>query len=249
MNKKVLLICGIALLVLILSLVIGLRIHNNKKNQVVLDSEYPITYQMNKNGSMTLKLDGKKTKKLQWSVAIEDESVVDLVQKGSESGGKAKFVITPKAEGLTSIVFKRSSEVSGYSYDAVSIRVPIYVANSNGKLAINMLENPKVSIGGVPFAEDSSYPFLLGTNADGEPELVFINGQSDWSITDPNNYVTTESAPAEGNAVHLNLVKTDPKVGIIKETTISVTSSSMGVTEELDVLIDVEGNMTVKKSE
>ena len=105
MNKKVLLACGVALLLLIIGVIVGLKISTMKKNQVVLKSDYPITYESKKNGTMVLKLDGKKTKDLQWAMTVEDESIVSVAQKGKERSGKAKYVITPQAEGLTSVVF------------------------------------------------------------------------------------------------------------------------------------------------
>jgi hypothetical protein len=249
MNKKALLACGVALLLLIIAVIVGLKISNKKKNQTVLDSDYPITYEMKKNGSMSLKLNGKKTKDLQWTMEVEDQNVVSVVQKGKESGGKAKYVISPVAEGLSGVTFKRSSEINGYSYNAVTIRLPIYVADENGKLKINLLENPVVSMGPIACAKDSDYPFLVGLSEEGEPDVTFVNGISDWTFADPNNILQSATTVDSEGKTHLIMSQTDPKTGIIKETTVTLSSASLGLTEELDITIDVNGKFSISESE
>jgi hypothetical protein len=43
--------------------------------------------------------------------------------------------------------------------------------------------------------------------------------------------------------------QTDPKTGIIKETTVTLSSASLGLTEELDITIDVNGKFSISESE
>ena len=102
-------------------------------------------------------------------------------------------------------------------------------------------------------------------------ELLFINGISDWEITDPNNMIGYMDSLGENNMDHCMLYKIvpssatstdaeadadanadsdyDPTAGLILDTTLTVSSASMGVTEYIDVNIDVDGNMTAKKGE
>ncbi len=248
MNKKVLLACAIAFMVLVISFVSFLYIRKQRKERTVIDSEYPIVYTV-KDDVIRLTLNGKRTKELSWTVDVENESFVSVTQKGEERNGKAKYILTPKAEGLTSVDFRRSTTIGGYDYDAVDISLPIYVAENQGKLVINFLEEPKVIMGPEVVAKDSEYPFLVGRNDQGQPELTFINGMSDWTITDPNEIVVANTSK-DGNVVRAVITKKDENSnkGIIQETTLEVGSASMGITGTLDVVIDVDGIVTVTKS-
>ena len=246
MNKRVLFACGIALLLLIIGCIVGLSISSKKKKQVKLEnSDYPITYEIKKNGSMVIKIDGKKTKDIVWSYALDDESIVSVTQKGKETGGKAKYVITPQAEGLCGVSFKKSSDVGGYQYDSVIVRVPIYVVTENGKLKISLLDNPKVSIGYTAYADDTSYPFLFGINEEGYPDILFVNGINDWSVSDSSGLLQAGTSTDSNGKTHLILTQVDPKTGIIKNTTVAVSSASLGITKEVDITIDVNGNFSI----
>lgn len=247
MNKRALFACGIAFLLLIIGCIVGLSISSKKKKQVKLEnSDYPITYEIKKNGSMVIKIDGKKTKDIVWSYAIDDESIVSVTQKGRETGGKAKYVITPQAEGLCGVSFKKSSDVSGYAYDAVTVRVPIYVVtDEKGKLKISLLDKPMVSNGYSAYAEDTSYPFLFGINEEGYPDVLFVNGINDWSVSDSSGLLQAGTSTDSNGKTHLILTQVDSKTGIIKNTTVSVSSASLGITKEVDITIDVNGNFSI----
>ena len=199
MNKKVLLACLLAFILLIIGVIIGLYVRKKKQSQVFIESDYPFTYEVLKDNTLKITLDGSKTKQLTWTYEIEDEEYISVTPKGKEHGGKATFIVAPKASGLTNIKFKRSTDLAGYAYDAAVINAPIYVTETNGGLAISFLENPWLAVGPEPVAEDTDYPFLISYNEVGSPELLYIKGKNDWTVADPNNIVTTMiSSGADG---------------------------------------------------
>lgn len=276
-NKKLIPIIGLVTIILVIAAtLIFFAVRHKNKNQVFLDLDYPITYELKDKG-LIIEIDDSMTKKLDWEMEIEDSNIVSVSKKGFQSGKKAKYQISAKAEGLTKVIISKKTSLGSYQYDAVKISVPIYVTNSTTGLAVTLLENPKVYVGPFPMAEDSTNPFLVYPYGNGFAEITFINGVSDWTVTDPNNIVSTYSQNSGANETRMILSTVynieqlssgqstlnidsatgtdsvdstadqtgkskDPTAGIIQDTTISVSSPSMGITEYIDVHIDVNGN-------
>ena len=67
MNKKVLIACLLAFVLLIIAVIVGLSIKKKKATQVFVESDYPFTYEVQKDNTLKITLDGKKTKDLSWS--------------------------------------------------------------------------------------------------------------------------------------------------------------------------------------
>lgn len=276
-NKKLIPILGLVAVVLVIAaLLIFFAVRHKKKNQVFLDSDYPIIYEQ-KNQGILIQIDGKKTKKLKWEMEIEDSNIVSVTKTGFGKGGKVKYEISPKAEGLTNVTFFKKTSLGAYQYDAVKVSVPIYVTASATGPKVTLLENPRVFVGPIPMAEDSTNPFLVYPYGKEFSEITFINGVSDWTVTDPNNILATFTQNTSGSETRM-IISTaynieqissgqstlnidsatgtdagntntdqsgkskDPTAGIIQDTTISISSPSLGITEYVDVHIDINGN-------
>ncbi len=269
-NKKIILVGALVGIILVIGatlLYFGIR--HKKNNQVRIDSEYPIVYEK-KDNNIVISLNGKETKKLKWEMEIEDTNIVSVTQKGWEIGGKAKYEIAPKSVGLTNVTFSRKTSIGSYQYDAAKISIPIYVTDTTTGPQVTFLENPKALIGPIPMAEDTAYPFLVYPYGTGQAQITFINGVSDWTINDPNGIISSYQKNGSGNESNLFITTVykaeqvnsgvvssaseldaqekeagkskDPTTGIIQETTIEVNSPSLGITEYIDVHIDVNGN-------
>ena len=275
-NKKIISIIGlVAIILVIAATLIFFAVRHKKKNQVFLDSDYPITYEK-KDGGILIEIEDSLTKKLDWNMEIEDSNIVSVTKSGIQSGKKAKYMISPKAEGLTNVTFSKKTSLGSYQYDAVKVSVPIYVTSSATGPVVTLLENPRVTVGPFPMAEKSSNPFLVSPYGKGFSEITFINGVADWTVTDPNGILATFSENSNNTETRMILstvynieqlssgqstlnidaatgtdaVNTgndqtgkskDPTAGIIQDTTITISSPSMGITEYIDVHIDVDG--------
>lgn len=250
MNKKIIFLCIIVLILTIGGFIGFFAYRSYIKSFTEIDSEYPVSYRTEKSGNITIALDGSKTKDLVWETSVENEEIVGVTAKGKESGGKAKFIISPKATGLSNVSFIRSDDANGYKYDVVKVSIPIYVVDNGGTLNVTFVDTPKIIIGSDAYGSDTQYPFMVGTNDQGAPTITFVNGQSDWTVSDPNNIVmTADSASEEGTTLVIvknETANAENPVYDRQTTQLSVSSSSLGKSYTFDVTVEVDGTITVE---
>lgn len=76
------------------------------------DTNYPYSYSIASNGTVTVKLNGKASPDYKWTAVSDDESIITVKNKGRERGGKATFKIKPVSEGTASVTFTREKETA-----------------------------------------------------------------------------------------------------------------------------------------
>ena len=210
--KKKFFITALVILLLILALLIVLGIRSSIISKDSLSgTDYPVTYKI-KNGVITVNLDGHKTRKLEWTAEVADSTIVQVDKKGFELGGRAKFVITPLAEGTTRVRFLRQQEIAGTVVNVAEVFVPIYVTSSGGLFYADCMEAPKLVRCPTIMAADTPYPVLINTDSEDKPCLEFINGLSDWTVTNADGMVEMATVP-EGNKVYGYISRKTPETG------------------------------------
>ena len=113
MRKTVIRILTILTLVMVPLMFAGC---NKTVNQGGEGTQYPFTWSVASNGTVTVKLNGSVTPDYHWTAVSDNESVMIVKQKGTEKKGKATFKISPKSEGTATIRFVREREVVANTY-------------------------------------------------------------------------------------------------------------------------------------
>ena len=272
MNKKFFIIAMVILLSLLAVLVvIGIR-STIKNDDTLSDTDYPFSYLM-KKGNLEIKLDGHRTPKLKWEVQIETDGVVQVAQKGSERRGKAKFIISPSAEGTTRVNIVRAVDMAGTKVEVAIVTIPIYVAESNGSLVLSCLENPYLIKGPDVIGESTSNPVILNNSeagkanaADGtaneadasagaiKGDICFANGKGDWVLEslDGNSEFAYFNDGGKDYATVSKVGSADSnnqnlsEGALVKTAEISLSSQSLKISEKLQVTFNDDG--TVKLS-
>lgn len=234
-KKKIIIISIVVLLILILAIIIIVNIvRSQPKKTELFESyeevlDYPISYKTDKDGNLVVKLDGSKTPDLSWDLRIADDSYVDVVLQGKESKGKAEYLITAKAPGMTRVDFVRSRDFSGVSVDVVYISLDIYVGESNEGFTLSC-NTPYYIKGCDVIGENTDYPVIINNAAyiDGSDiyahgydnplsgDLIFVNGQNDWVLDSPDGYANFRYFNNEGkDTVYISRgsgsIEQDPK--------------------------------------
>ena len=273
--KKKFFIIAMIVLVGILATLIVIGIKSSRKNDDTLaTSDYPFSYMM-KKGNIELKLDGHRTPKLKWETQIQTDGVVQVAQKGSERRGKAKYIISPTTSGTTRVNFVRSLDVAGTKVDVATVTLPIYVTEANGVLNLTFLENPYLIKGPDVIGESSSNPAVINNAAavssvntdnsqDGSAENVssdtlrgdifFPNGKGDWTLESPDgnaeftfandggkDYATVTKSGGADNTQNLS------EGALVKTTEITLSSSSLKISEKLKVTFNDDGTVKLSK--
>lgn len=74
------------------------------------NTNYPFTWEVKKNGTVLVNLDGSYSPDYAWNFITEDEDIATVEAKKEEKKGKITYQITPKAEGNFSIEFVREKQ-------------------------------------------------------------------------------------------------------------------------------------------
>ena len=74
------------------------------------NTNYPFTWEVKKNGTVLVNLDGSYTPDYSWSVVNPDEDIASVEVKKNEKNGKITYKIVPKAEGSVNLEFIREKE-------------------------------------------------------------------------------------------------------------------------------------------
>ena len=250
--KKQFFIISLVVLFLILGglIIIGIR-SNRKSNDLFSDTDYPASLKK-KDGTIIVKLDGHRTPKLKWEVEITDTDMVQVVQKGIEFRGSAKYIIVPQKAGLTRVRFVRSKEIAGKKVNVAEINVPIYITNSGG-LTADCLEAPFLIKGPEIVGENSQNPVLITRYDDNNNyRLEFINGKGDWTVQDSEGQLEMEVKNEDGKDCGYikrtaSVVQTsdDPASKQSNEVAATLTSPSQEVTEEIKVIFNKNGTVGI----
>ena len=304
-KKNIIIICIVAVVLILATIITVICVKNKKKTKLFEDSDYPVTYEK-KDGNIVVTLKSKDDKGLSWNVYVRDSEYVDVKSKKDEKKGKASYIISPKERGNTEIIFSRTNEISGFEYIEAQVIIPVYVyEDKNAKLIADIVEEPVIDENKTAvIAENTDHPFVI-INEDNVGYIIFVNGASDWTITDENDYFVadietygdnseiayledvrsmggnpitgeledlskadsedTSKDASDNNIYDLNTMSDeeidaffsqyeasatdafpDYNLGAC-ETTLTISSESMGITQKVKLSIDDEGNMTLKK--
>lgn len=235
-KKKIIIISIIVLLILIIATIVIIHIVRSQPrktelfeyNEVVV-VDYPVSYKPDKEGNIVVSLDGSKTPNLSWDVRVYDDSYVDVAIQGKESNGKATYVISPKAAGMTRVDFVRTRDIAGLSVDEVYISLDVYVGESSEGFELTCTD-PYYINGCDVIGENTDHPVVLNNSEyiDGSDvydfgydnpisgDLIFASGQSDWVLDSPDGYANFTYYSNEGNDIvyisrGAGLIEQDPK--------------------------------------
>ena len=73
-------------------------------------TNYPFSWKQKSNGQILVTLNGSYTPDYTWTAVSEDESVAVVEVKKEEKNSIVKYLITPKAEGRTTVTFIRMND-------------------------------------------------------------------------------------------------------------------------------------------
>jgi len=193
-NKK-LLIIGIVILALLLLTVIILiavsgRKKKQKKNTLFADSDYPCQYWTEKD-SLYFSVDGSKTETLPWEVTVRDSEILEAGEPQNGKNGKITVSFRPLVEGMTEISFYKVFSYEDFTFDALTIKIPVIVTRNGENLEVKVLEYASLKdMGGILMASDSELPFVL-MNDGSTAMIVYLKERGDWKIE--RNSVVTEA--------------------------------------------------------
>ncbi|MCR5103385.1 MAG: hypothetical protein K6B68_02890 [Eubacterium sp.] len=249
--KKQFFIISLVVLFLILGalVVVGIR-SNIKNNELFADTDYPVLIKK-KNGTIIIKLDGHRTPNLKWEVEISDTDLVQVVQRGIEFRGSAKFVIVPLKDGLTRVRFVRSKEIAGKKVNVAEINVPVYITNS-GKLTADCLDAPFLVKGPEIIGENSRSPVLLTQYDNDNYRIEFISGKGDWTLQDPNGQLEMEVRNEDGKECgyisrkeQTGQTSDNPASQQSNEVMGTLSSQSQQITKEIKVIFNKNGTVKI----
>lgn len=203
MKRKLIIISPLIVVVVILCVILFLTRDKGDRVTLLEGTDYPVIYETD-GQKMTLTLDGSKTKELKWKAEAEDGDVVEVAENGEETKGKATYIISPKMEGLTNVIFTRSGEDGGVELEAVRLRIPVFVTKAEsaeeGELTAFYREEAAILSEAFVAGKNTEYPFLLQNTEDGV-EISFPKGRDSWRFRDPNGVIgTTAFLDEEGQA-------------------------------------------------
>ena len=259
--KKKFFIIALIILLAILAILIIIGIRSSVKNEDTLaTTDYPFSYLM-KGGNLELKLDGHRTPKLMWNTVIEKEGIVQVSQKGSETNGKAKFVIAPAAQGTTRVSFIRDIDVAGTRVNVATVTVPLYITDSGGGLSLSCLENPYLIKGPDVIGESTANPVILNNGGAGDAsdgtdiikgDIFFANGRGDWNLESPDGnaefqffndggkeYAVISKSGSTDNTQNLS------EGALVKNAEIILSSQSLKISEKLKVAFNDDGTVSL----
>lgn len=152
-----------------------------QKNPVYFeDTDYPTRVEIKEDGRLSVRIESKKADSLKWEVFLNPDEV-PLKDNIYEENGGLYIEMLPESEGYATVVFVKSSEVSGMKCEAVRIELDVYVSSDDkGNMSFYFSDiRQKFSSAG---AVDSETPYILKGN-----RVILPNG-GDWILT-------TEDAP------------------------------------------------------
>ena len=215
--------------------------------------DYPVKL-TNSDGKLTLVLDGSKTPDLKWETVSETTGVVQISQNGEESEGKLTSVISPIAVGYSTVSYKRTTEMAGYSVDLVTVTAEIMVyedESSNFVIDISDIRETGSDIG----AADTEYPFILKDN-----RVILPNG-GDWTL-EPSSEAPAElfavmNGVDENDVVYFQVGIRPEKIlgedGVINTAALSspliLKSESLGIEQKIVCSADSVSSLILKKVE
>ena len=82
----------------------------NNTYQEGADTNYPFSWKQKSNGQILVTLNGSYTPDYSWTAVSEDESIALVEVKQEEKNSIVKYLITPKAEGRTTVTFIRMND-------------------------------------------------------------------------------------------------------------------------------------------
>ncbi|MBR3267446.1 MAG: hypothetical protein IKI58_01760 [Oscillospiraceae bacterium] len=178
-HKKLAVICAAVLVaavaVTVLAFVLANREEKGSRELYFEGTDYPV-YVTKANQKMKFELDGSKSANLAWTYAAEPGKVAHLSKENSEKKGKLTLSLKALETGYATAVFRRSSEIAGIPYDAVTIYADYYVSeNEKGEKSMTLTDMRQVTA--TVGALDTQYPYL----ADGS-RILLPNG-GDWQMT------------------------------------------------------------------
>jgi len=161
------------------------------------ETNYPITWTENTNGTVSVKLDGRFTAEgYTWQAVCSDEAVLE-VKAGKEKKGVITYQITPVSEGSASVEFKRARATEEIP------PVPEYVLNEEN----DPPKDPEFQESETPseveaFDQDPEYvpsgTMLTTLDEDGNEVEVPLFSEDDVVV--PGSEVTVDQAAEE--AIH-----------------------------------------------
>ena len=198
MKRKLIVAIPILLIMAIIVVILVLTREKKPDSETLIESSaYPVSFRQ-EGINLILTLDGSRTPELTWSVTDPGDGVVRVQQDGEEKKGKATYILSPGTVGTTTLEFSRSAEVKGYEYDAVRIRIPLYVMETETGKEVQFTDGEQIAVLSDVGGTDSENPFIVCTKDEGDPEIIFPDGQGCWVLADPDSKVSLMSMVGTG---------------------------------------------------
>ncbi len=198
MKRKLLTIIPILVIMAIVVLILILTRDKKPDFTLLEGTSYPVGGRYD-GEDLILTPDGRESLGLEWSAVAENGSVVEISKKGKEKQGTAKFVLSPKSQGVTRVTLKRSGEVAGVSCEVALIYINVIVDTKADAedLAVTCDQAAELVYGSEIGGEKTEYPYLLTNTGEGKAEITFLKGQNDWIFLDPDNRVSVNDMANE----------------------------------------------------
>ena len=169
----------LALLVLILIAVGAALLIRGRRGTVNTGGEgtaYPYTWQVGKNGVVTLELDRSAAPGYLW-IPAEEGTLLDAA--GEQLEGRTRFTLTPQGQGRDILVFALAREED--DLDRIyALSVMAEVTESGRSLSIDLLSfSGKALQGAVYGGEGSDYPYTLRLDEDGDLVLLVTHPEAE----------------------------------------------------------------------
>ncbi len=191
MNKKKILIAGIAVLLFAVLLAVIIINVNKGKVKLFTDSNYPCMYKSRDN-NVVFQLNDKNNYDIPWQIE-EDGGIVDASVKNDGKGRKAVYTLSAKAPGMTELRLYKTKELLGFEVEIVSVRIPVNISENETGMVLNVFGSPTLTDnGGAVGGRNTDNPYILLNNGDGTAKVVFVKGQNDWMVSDSSNMASIE---------------------------------------------------------
>ncbi len=191
MNKKKILIAGIAVLLFAVLLAVIIINVNKGKVKLFTDSNYPCMYKSRDN-NVVFQLNDKNNYDIPWQIE-EDGGIVDASVKNDGKGRKAVYTLSAKAPGMTELRLYKTKELLGFEVEIVSVRIPVNISENETGMVLNVFGSPTLTDnGGAVGGRNTDNPYILLNNGDGTAKVVFVKGQNDWTVSDSSNMASIE---------------------------------------------------------
>lgn len=176
--KRWLIPAAALLIVILIAAVIALIVRGSRESSVAggMDTDYPYTWASGKDGSILLEIDRSAAPGYRW-IAAEGETQMSVSEQQDDAAGKTRFTLSPREEGRTVLTFRLCRP--GDETDRIYVISALAETTVSGK----SLRSALLSVSGRPLqgtvrgGEETDYPYLLYTDADGDLVLVVTDNR------------------------------------------------------------------------